>query len=74
MEPKYLSEAETQKRDGAAGITEPRTAPITLLKKTTEELIADAKACGIEVTVSTRPKGTGEIVLLPGVHPPEASS
>ena len=36
-------------------------------KVTTEAMIAKAKALGVEVTVSTRPKGTGEIVPLPGV-------
>jgi O-succinylbenzoate synthase len=39
--------------------------------ETTEELIADAKAWGIEVTVSTGPRTTtGEIVPLPGVRRP----
>lgn len=36
--------------------------------KTTEELIADARAWGIDVTVSTGPKGTGEITPLPGMR------
>ena len=29
---------------------------------------AEARKAGVEVTVSTRPKGTGEITLLPGVR------
>ena len=39
------------------------------MAKTTEEMIAAAKATGVEVTVTQRPKGTGEIVPLPGVRP-----
>ena len=38
--------------------------------KTTEQMIQEAKAFGVEVTVTQRPKGTGEIVPLPGVRPP----
>ena len=36
--------------------------------KTTAAMIAEAKAFGIEVTVTQRPKGTGEIVPLPGLR------
>ena len=36
--------------------------------KTTAELIADAKAWGIEVAVTTKHKGAGEIVPLPGIR------
>ena len=41
--------------------------------KTTEELIADAKAWWTEVTVTTKPKGTGEITPLPGLRRPTES-
>ena len=44
------------------------------MAKTTEQMLAEAKALGVEVTVMTRLKGTGEVVLLPGVRPPTASS
>ena len=37
--------------------------------KTTEQMIEEAKAFGVEVTVSARPKGQGEIALLPGLRP-----
>ncbi|MCE3287203.1 MAG: hypothetical protein K0S64_809 [Gaiellaceae bacterium] len=41
----------------------------------TRQMLAEAKARRIEVTVSTRPpKATGDIVLLPDVRPPTASS
>ncbi len=43
------------------------------MTKTTEQMIAEAKAAGVEITVTTRPKGTGEIVLLPGVRRPAES-
>ena len=44
-------------------------------KKTTAQMIAEAKAAGIEVTISKAPPRTkGEIVPLPGVRPPTASS
>ena len=36
-------------------------------------MIAEAATFGITVTVTTRPKTTGEVVLLPGVRPPAAS-
>lgn len=40
---------------------------MAMAKKTTEETRAEAKAKGIEVTVSTEPKGaTGEVAPLPG--------
>ena len=73
MEPKYLSEAEAQERDDrlrAAGITVVTDAlsTITLLRKTTEEMLAEAKAAGVEVTVTQLPKGTGEIVPLPCIR------
>ena len=42
------------------------------MAKTTEQIVAEAKAFGIEVTVTVKPKGTGEIAPLPGVRrPPE---
>jgi hypothetical protein len=41
------------------------------MAKTTEQILAEAKAFGIEVTVTLRPKGTGEIVLLPGLREPK---
>ncbi len=37
--------------------------------KLTDQMIAAAKAAGVEVTVSTRPKREGEIVPLPGLRP-----
>ena len=43
----------------------------TVATKTTAELIADAKAWGIKVAITTKPKGTGEIVPLPGLRPTE---
>jgi hypothetical protein len=39
------------------------------MTKTSAAMIEEAKAFGITVTLSTGPKGTGEIVLLPGVRP-----
>jgi hypothetical protein len=36
--------------------------------KSTEEIIAAGKSAGVEVTVTQRPKGRGEIVLLPGLR------
>ena len=43
--------------------------------KTTEQMLTEAKAFGIEVTVSTAaPKAKGEVDLLPCVRPPAASS
>ena len=41
--------------------------------KTTEQILAEAKKAGVEVTVTQRPKGWGEIVLRPGVRPPASS-
>ena len=38
------------------------------MAKTTEQMLAEAKAAGVEVTVTTHPKGTGEIVSLPGLR------
>ena len=38
------------------------------MAKMTEETIAAAKAAGVEVTVTQRPKGEGEIVLLTGLR------
>jgi len=35
---------------------------------TTEEMIAAAKAAGVDATVTQRPKGEGEVVPLPGVR------
>ena len=35
---------------------------------TTDKIIAAAKAAGVEVTLTQRPKGEGEIVLLPGLR------
>ena len=37
--------------------------------KTTEQMLAEARKAGVKVTVSTRPKGQGEITLLPGLRP-----
>jgi hypothetical protein len=58
----------------AAGIRIVTDAPTTvtlLRRKTTEALLAEARAAGVEVTVSTRPpRATGEIALLPGVRRP----
>ena len=34
--------------------------------KSTDEMLAEAKAAGVEVRVTQRQKGTGEIALLPG--------
>ena len=44
------------------------TTAAAVATKTTEEMLAMAKAMGVTVTVSTGPKGTGEIVPLPGVR------
>ena len=41
--------------------------------KTTEEILALAERLGVTVTVSTRPKATGEIVLLPGLRSGDGS-
>jgi hypothetical protein len=41
------------------------------MAKTTEQILTQTKAFGIEVTVTLRPKGTGEIVLLPGLREPK---
>ena len=38
------------------------------MAKTTEQIIAAAKAAGVDVTVTQRPKGQSEIVLLPGLR------
>ena len=38
------------------------------MAKTTEELVAEAKKAGVKATLVQRPKGSGEIVLLPGVR------
>ncbi len=35
--------------------------------KTTQQMIADAKAWGVEVVITTKPEGTGEIPL-PGLR------
>ena len=43
---------------------------MTVVAKTTEQMIAEANAFGVEVTVTTRPKGQGEVTLLPGVRRP----
>jgi hypothetical protein len=40
------------------------------MAKTTAEIIAAAKAAGVEITVTQRPKGRGEVALLPGVRRP----
>ena len=37
---------------------------------TTEQILAEAKKAGIKVTVTQRPKGSGEIVVRPGIRPP----
>jgi hypothetical protein len=41
--------------------------------KTTEQILAEARKAGVTVAVSTGPKATGEIILLPGVRPPASS-
>jgi hypothetical protein len=40
------------------------------MAKKTEEMLAEAKAAGVEVRVTQRPKGGGEVALLPGVRRP----
>ena len=56
----------------AVGVKVVTDAPttVTLMSKrvSTEELVAEAKAAGVEVTVTQRAKGTGEIVPLPGIR------
>ena len=43
--------------------------------KTTAEMLAEAAKDRVTVTASTAPpKAPGEVVLLPGVRPPKASS
>jgi hypothetical protein len=37
------------------------------MAKTTEQMLAEAKAAGVEATVTQRPKG-GEIAPLPGLE------
>lgn len=45
------------------------------MAKTIEQMLAEAKAFGIEVTITAAPpKPTTEVVLLPGVRPPTALS
>ena len=39
--------------------------------KLTEEMIKKAEKAGVAVTVTTRPKGQGEITLLPGLRATE---
>ena len=41
------------------------------MTKTTEQMLAEAKAAGVVVTVTTRPMGQGVITLLPGIRPTE---
>ena len=36
--------------------------------KTTEQMLAEAKVAGVEVPVTTRPKATGEIIVVPGLR------
>lgn len=40
------------------------------MAKTTEQIIEDAKKAGVEVTVTQRPKGAGEVVSMPGLRGP----
>ena len=40
------------------------------MAETTAQIVAEAKAFGIEVTVTVKPKGTGEVAPLPGFRPP----
>ena len=44
------------------------------MAKTTEQMIIEAQAAGVEVTVMMRPKGESEIRLLPGFRPFKAGS
>lgn len=42
------------------------------MTKTTEQIVAAAKAAGVTVTVTQRPKGSGgDVVPLPGVKDAE---
>jgi hypothetical protein len=74
-EKRRLTEAEQRAWEAemkAAGITvvnpEPGTGTITLLRKrSTEEMLAQAKAAGVEVTVTENSTG-GEITALPGIR------
>ena len=50
---------------------DPRRYPGVVARKNTEEMLATAKAAGIEITVAQRPKGAGEIVPLPGMKDAE---
>ena len=38
------------------------------MAKTTEQMLIEAKTAGVEITVTTRPKRTAEVVLLPGLR------
>jgi hypothetical protein len=41
------------------------------MAKSTEQMLAEAKAAGVEVTVTQRPKGSGgEVAPLPGIRRP----
>ena len=56
-------------RTRAAGTKVVTDAPstVTLLRKTNQEMLVEAKAAGAEVTVTQRSKGSGEIVPLAGI-------
>lgn len=43
---------------------------VTLMSKrvSTEEMLVEAKAAGVEIEVTQRPKRAGEIVPLPGIR------
>lgn len=40
-----------------------------MAKKSIEHILAQARDAGVEVRIMERPKGAGEIVLLPGIRP-----
>ena len=69
---RQLTEAEAKAREErwkgrGFKVTTDAPSTVTLLRRTTEEMLAEAMAAGVEVTVTQPPKGTGEIVPLPGV-------
>ncbi len=73
MAKERLTQAEAiawERRAKAAWINVVTDAPstVTLLRKTPEEMLGEAKAAGVEVTVKQRSKGSGEIVPLPGTR------
>jgi hypothetical protein len=51
---------------------DPRRYSGVVARKSTEDVLATAKAAGIEITVTQHLKGTGEVVPLPGVKDAEA--